>query len=362
MPVLLPMSLEGSFDYVAADGLDVSPGQLVHVPLGSTKRVGVVLKAPVGNTKSGTRSKLKSIEGVLDLPPLSDATLSFIAFVSAYSLARPGLVLRMVLSSREALEGSPLESIVLAGDEGVSFRKTPARNAVLDLVEAGHEETMAGLAREAGVSPGVVGGLVKLGRLHVEQRSVDAPFPAFNPAQPPQLNTEQQEAATKLVNAVREAQYLPWLLDGVTGSGKTEVYFEAIAAALEDPTAQILVLLPEIGLTRQWLKRFEARFGVGPAEWHSDVGLAERRRVWRAALTGNARIVVGARSALFLPFTNLSLIIVDEEHDPSYKQEDGVAYHARDMAVVRAQRSGVPIVLASATPSLESHINADVGR
>ena len=151
------------------------------------------------------------------------------------------------------------------------------------------------------------------------------------------------------------------LLDGVTGSGKTETYFAAIAAALA-AGRQVLVLLPEIALGAQWLERFRGRFGALPAQWHSDIGEAERRNTWRAVAAGRGQVVVGARSALFLPFPELGLIVVDEEHDPSYKQEDGVCYQARDMAVLRASLAGIPVILASATPSLETVVNVARGR
>ena len=151
------------------------------------------------------------------------------------------------------------------------------------------------------------------------------------------------------------------VLDGVTGSGKTETYFAALAAALAKGR-QALVLLPEIALGAQWLERFRERFGALPAQWHSDISEAERRDTWRAVAAGRARVVVGARSALFLPFPELGLIVVDEEHDTSYKQEDGVIYQARDMAVLRASLAHIPIVLVSATPSLETVVNVARGR
>ena len=151
------------------------------------------------------------------------------------------------------------------------------------------------------------------------------------------------------------------LLDGVTGSGKTEVYFEVIAKALKTD-GQVLVLLPEITLTGAWLNRFQARFGVKPAVWHSALTPKQRRDTWQAVLNGQARVVVGARSALFLPFQKLNLIIVDEEHDPSYKQEEGILYQARDMAIVRGKIAGVPVILASATPSVETVCNVQDGR
>ncbi len=183
--------------------------------------------------------------------------------------------------------------------------------------------------------------------------------PTYQPTLPT-LSPDQQVAAEQLVNALR-APGAPLVLDGVTGSGKTEVYFHAIAAAIA-AGQQVLVLVPEIVLTHQWLERFAATFGAEPAVWHSQQTPAAKARLWQGIARGDAPVVVGARSALFLPFQKLGLIIVDEEHDASYKQEDGVLYHARDMAVVRARFAKVPIILVSATPSLETLENIREGK
>jgi primosomal protein N' (replication factor Y) len=179
----------------------------------------------------------------------------------------------------------------------------------------------------------------------------------------PALTPAQSDAASALAARVAAGGASVTLLDGVTGSGKTEVYLEAAAAALaRDAGAQVLVLLPEIALTYPFLKRLAARFSAEPAAWHSEMSAAARRRVWRRVADGNARLVVGARSALFLPFARLALIIVDEEHETAYKQEDGVIYQGRDMAVARGAIGQIPVILASATPSLETVVNVDQGR
>ena len=196
--------------------------------------------------------------------------------------------------------------------------------------------------------------------------AVELPPEPVAPAPDPEfgrrpLEPDQEAAAESLVGAVRARTFGVFLLEGVTGSGKTEVYFEAVAEALRTGR-QSLILMPEIALTAQFLDRFAARFGVRPAEWHSGITPRQRERLWGAAASGEARVVVGARSALFLPFADLGLIVVDEEHEGAYKQEDGVVYHARDMAVVRARFERAPIVLASATPSLETRVNAEQGR
>ncbi len=168
-------------------------------------------------------------------------------------------------------------------------------------------------------------------------------------------------AGDALVAAVALGGYSATLRKGVTGSGKTEVYLEAVAECLR-AGRQALVLLPEIALTAEFLTRVEARFGARPAEWHSGVTQTERRRVWRMVGPGGAAVAVGARSALFLPYQRLGLVVVDEEHDTSYKQEEGVLYNARDMAVLRASIVGCPVVLASATPSLETWANVEAGK
>ncbi|WP_037398062.1 primosomal protein N', partial [Sinorhizobium fredii] len=226
----------------------------------------------------------------------------------------------------------------------------------------GFSWTRSGLAHAAGVSSGVIDGLAAQGVFETvfmpPPPVVAVPDPDFAA---PRLEGPQKEAAADLLAAVEERQFSVSLIDGVTGSGKTEVYFEAVAATLR-AGKQVLILLPEIALTASFLERFLDRFGAKPAEWHSDLAPRMREKVWRQVTTGQVRVVAGARSSLFLPFEELGLIIVDEEHDPAYKQEDRVFYNARDMAVVRGRISHFPVVLVSATPSVESRVNGEVGR
>ena len=240
---------------------------------------------------------------------------------------------------------------------------TEARARVLAAL-AGAEAPVAkaALAERARCSTGVIDGLVEDGALAAvalppERIAADLD-PDFRPTV---LNDDQKPAAADLVARVAARAFSATLLEGVTGSGKTEVYFEAVAEALRQGR-QALVLLPEIALTAQFLDRFAARFGARPAEWHSGLSERQRERIWGAVASGEARVVAGARSALFLPFADLGLIVVDEEHEGAYKQEDGVVYNARDMAVVRARLEKAPVVLASATPALETRVNAETGR
>ena len=239
-------------------------------------------------------------------------------------------------------------------------RLTPQRAAAIDALH-GEQATIRELAEIAGVSEGVLRGMVGAGLLEPVMVDVDRPYPRARPDHAaPDLTDDQRAAAALFVAAVAQGGFAPFLLDGVTGSGKTEVYFEGIAAALRQGR-QVLTLLPEIALTQNFLRRFEARFGVAPVLWHSSLKASERRRAWRAIVSGEAQVVVGARSALFLPYRNLGLIVVDEAHETSFKQDDGVRYNARDVAVIRARFEGVPVILASATPALESMHLADTG-
>ena len=283
----------------------------------------------------------------------------FVDWVSAYTLSTPGAVLRMTMRSPEALEPPRPITVYRLGTPPEDMRQTPARTRVMEVLRDGPALPASDLAREAGVSTGVIRGMADIGALLREDVPPPPPFARPDPDTPgPDLSGDQAAAAATLTRKVADGAFSVTLIDGVTGSGKTEVYFEAVAAALK-ADKQVLVLVPEIALTPQWLQRFMERFGTAPAVWHSDLGQMRRRVTWRAVATGNARVVVGARSALFLPFSELGLIIVDEEHEPAFKQEDGVAYHGRDMAVVRARISDAPVILASATPSLETRINVE---
>jgi primosomal protein N' (replication factor Y) (superfamily II helicase) len=354
--VLLPLPLTGPYDYRVAG--DLPRGTLVIAPLGPREALGVVWGDGEGVVADAKLKEAVPLEG---LPRLPETLCDFIDWVARYTLSLPGMILAMALRSRSACEP---ENARIAYARGVQTpkRMTPARARVLEIASDGLARSVGALAEEADVTPAVVRGLIAADAL------CETELPEFAPLGIPDpdyanttLNLEQEAAARTLTVAVASARFSASLLDGVTGSGKTETYFEAIAEALRRDK-QTLVLLPEIALSVQFLDRFAERFGVRPAEWHSDLSQRERRRVYRAVMKGEARVVVGARSALFLPFSELGLIVVDEEHEQAYKQEDGVLYHARDMAVVRARLEQCAIVLASATPSLETYVNATAGR
>ncbi|MGP4693616.1 primosomal protein N' [Agrobacterium cavarae] len=359
VPVLVPMPAPGPYSYGVPDDMVVEPGSIVQVPLGPRQVIGVVWDKNDGPPVDP--KKLRPITKTFDCPPLREEMRRFIDWVSSYTLSPPGLVAKMALRAPAAFDPEPMvEGLRLT--EARPERLTPARERVIELAGEGHGWTRSGLAHAAGVSTSVVEGLAKQGVFETvflpAPPVVAEPDPEYSPAR---LEGPQRQAASEILEDVRKGGFAVSLIDGVTGSGKTEVYFEAVAETLRQGK-QVLILLPEIALTAAFLDRFQDRFGSRPAEWHSDVSPRMRERVWRQAVTGEVRVVAGARSALFLPFDNLGLIIVDEEHDPAYKQEDRVFYNARDMAVVRARIGDFPIVLVSATPSVESQVNGNSGR
>ncbi|MEZ2333462.1 primosomal protein N' [Mesorhizobium sp. RCC_202] len=357
-PVLVPMPAERPYTYAVPPGMRVVPGSIVRVPLGPRQVAGIVWDGAVETVDA---RKLRPIEQVFDCPPIDRSMRRFVDWIAQYTLSAPGMVARMLLRAPEAFDPEPwIEGLqrTLAEPD----RLTDARRRVLETAEGGLAWTRSGLAHAAGVSSTVIDGLRAQG---VFETVTIPPRPVVAAPDPthalPELMPDQEEAAEKLRSAIAGDAFNVTLLDGVTGSGKTEVYFEAVAAAL-DKGKQVLILLPEIALTHAFLERFQDRFGAKPAEWHSDLPPRMRERVWRQVAEGGVRVVAGARSALFLPFKELGLIVVDEEHDPAYKQEDRVFYNARDMAVVRGHIGGFPVVLASATPSVESRVNASQGR
>ena len=349
----------GVLDYRLPEGMTVEYGSVVVAPLGPRQIIGIVWepeRLPAGDV---AEAKLRPLITVLPVPPLAAPLRRLIEWTADYYCAPLQSVARMALSSNAALRGGGTATEYrLSGIE--PERLTPQRAAAMELLQ-GEQATIRELATIAGVSEGVLRGMASAGLLEPVTVDLDRPYPRARPDfAVPGLSADQQAAADKLVAAVNSGGFAPFLLDGVTGSGKTECYFEAIAAAIAEGK-QVLVLLPEIALTENFLRRFEHRFGVPPVLWHSSVKASERRRAWRAIASGEAQVVVGARSALFLPFARMGLIVVDEAHEVSFKQDEGVRYNARDVAVIRARFEGVPVVLASATPALESMQLAEAG-
>ena len=355
--VLIPLPLPEGFDYAEPGGMGLARGDMVAVPLGPRMTRGVVLSLADG---AGLNRSLKSVAGRLEDPPLPPHTLDFVLWAARYAVDVPGAPLAMAL---RGLNGPrPKARRRLVAVEGSISPSTEARRRALAAAAA--PIARGDLRDVAGVSDAVIKALLDQGALKVVEEPAEEVFSEPNLDRPgAPLNASQAAAAATLSTLVAERCFAVALLDGVTGSGKTEVYMEAAAEALaQDPEAQVLVLLPEIALTQAVIQRFTERFGAPPVEWHSGVSPVRRRAAWEAVATGRARIVVGARSALFLPFRRIALIVVDEEHDASYKQEEGFIYQARDFAVARAKIENCAAILASATPSLESIYNAEAGR
>ena len=331
------------------------------MPLGARGETTGVVWAENANPDPRLHNRMKDVAGKLDVPPLKAELRQFVDWVAGYTLAARGMVLRMALRMGEHLgPGRERVGVRLAGPP--PQRMTPARARALQLFADGLMRSKGEAAQEAGVSAGVIDGLIDEGTL---ETVVLPPEPVAQPPDPdfakPDFVLTQLAAADALRTTVDQGGYTVTLLDGVTGSGKTEVYFEGVAENIRRKR-QSLILMPEIALTAQFLDRFAERFGTRPAEWHSQLSPRTRARTWAAVAANEVQVVVGARSALFLPYADLGLIVVDEEHDPAYKQEDGAHYHARDMAVVRGAIAKIPVVLASATPSVESEVNARRGR
>jgi primosomal protein N' (replication factor Y) len=354
--VLLPLVFRKAFDYRLPEGVEARPGDYVQAPFGNKSVWGVVWGEAQGNIDE---KKIKTLSGIsAHIPPMSEAMRKFIDWVAWYTLAPAGQVLKMALSAPEALEAVASCRLQVAGTDNI--KRTPARARILAYLADGEARTAKEIATHAKVSPNVIREFIKAGGLTETLQPATCNLQPFScDPQPATCNLSPiQSAAAASLRGKLGTEFSVTVLDGVTGSGKTEVYFDTIAETLRK-NRQALVMLPEIALSVQWLARFEKRFGFAPDVWHSSVSPARRRKTWRGIADGTVHVVVGARSALFLPFLRLGLIVADEEHDASYKQEEGVIYQARDMAVARARHENIPALLVSATPSLETEFNIE---
>ncbi len=354
----MPIPTDGAYSYGVPDGLELSPGDYVKVPLGNRELAAVVWDKQ-DNTVDP--KKIRDVILKFDCPPMKQEMRKFIEWVAGYTVSHPGMVLKMFLRVPTALEPeAPMKGLMFTDKQ--PERLTPARRQVMEFSEQGLSWTKSGLAHAAGVTASVVDGLAKQGVMKTIELPPQPLFPKPDSTYgTTKLTPDQQEKADALREIVGQKKSGTTLLEGITGSGKTEVYFEALAECFSQGK-QALVLLPEIALTSSFLERFEKRFGARPAEWHSELAPRAREKTWRQVITGELQIVAGARSSLFLPFKDLGLIIIDEEHDLAYKQEDRVFYNARDMAVVRGQIENFPVILCSATPAIETRVNAQLDR
>lgn len=359
MCVLVPFPVDKAYDYIIPSDMQVRAGDYVSVPLGGRNVVGVVWGEAEGTV---SRKKLKAIVWKFDTPPMPESQRKFIDWVAKYTLAPKGSVLKMSLSAPSALEDPKPITAYKIKNQNQTKGLSEKQQKVIQVLSDGLARRASEIAEQAGCTAGVVTTLTKKGVLESVEIFSSAPCRKPNTSQAgPTLASDQRQAADHICEHIREGRYHASLLDGVTGAGKTEVYFEGVAEALK-ADKQVLVLLPEIALSNAFIDRFKSRFGCAPALWHSHLTPAQRRKTWRGVANGETKVVFGARSALFLPFPDLGYIVIDEEHDPAYKQEDNVIYHARDMAIVRANIEQIPITLVSATPSLETIHNAWNGR
>ena len=359
--VLLPLPFDEVFDYSSDDTLDI--GQMVVVPFGREELVGVIWK--IGKSANIDIKKIKKIISIVDLPHLSVPLMTFIKKTAEYNMAKTGLVLKMVLgqkSNQMPKQKVNLYGLQIKNENLQGIRITEARKAIFKYLENQKEAEKEEIIEATGVSENILNAMIKNGFLYKKEVLIneEAKEQIINLSKQVTLTDEQQYAADILVRKVDNG-FSATLLDGVTGSGKTEVYFEAVSETLAKGK-QVLVLVPEISLTSQWLKRFENRFGVTPFIWHSEISLKEKAKTWKAIALGKAKVIVGARSALFLPYSNLGIIVVDESHDHSFKQESLVTYQGRDMAILKAHLEKIPVILSTATPDLETVVNVEEGK
>lgn len=348
--VAVPLAVPELLDYTCSSDENIPLGSFVSVQVGNKHVSAIVFDKP----QKSAFNKLKEAK-LLNIPPLPSETLAFYKWAYKYTLGLPGDVVRASFVKGDIPENpAPLQQLVWHGE--LPEKLTLTRSKVIESLK--HKNTwptISNLARTSDVSDAVVRTLVKQQILHWE--TVAEKTPEIK-GTPPTLRPEQQTAAHHVSAAIESNTFKPFVLDGVMGSGKTEVYFDSVARILEKDTySQVLVLVPEISLTPQLLKRFEKRFGFEPTAWHANISEKSRNRAWWQVYEGRSRVVVGARSALFLPYKKLGLVIVDEEHDSSYKQEEVFRYHGRDMAVSLAHHWKAPVVLCSATPSSETYQN-----
>ena len=372
--VLVSGPFNEPFDYsVESKKNGVCVGQVVLVPFGKRKNVGIIVGE---GTRTIPKEKLKRIEEIYEINPIPQPSIELINFLANWYCAYKGLVLKMVLSPVEAITSTEYKKVYkskfLDNDEIEEINKhkiTSKRKLILDfLFKSKQAVFQEDLIDNTGVSKSILKDMTKknliVEELVKKQAYSNLKVPNYNKIKfeiKKLLSSEQKNAVEKINVSIKKKKPDCFLLDGVPGSGKTETYFQTVKTCL-DEGKQILILLPEISLTPDWEKRFHQSFSFAPLVWHSGITKTKKKQIWLSALNSSAGVIVGARSALMLPILNLGLIIVDEEHDPAFKQEEGVRYNARDMAIYKAIRSSVPIVLASATPSLETYHNMKIGK
>lgn len=358
--VLIPNVINTGYDYRLTAPADV--GWFVRCTVMNRQYIGVIVGPGDSNLSP---SKIKPIIEVCNFGRMSNADIKWIYKMSEWTLMSPGAVLRLIINVPDAFNLPAVEQLY-AYNFDADCKMTDARQKVADAFQSNDNDAMSvnDIQTIARVGHSVVKTMIKNGILipiETREKHNDLYNYKYTDTGTVKLNTEQQNAADTIATAINKNEFAVYLLDGITGSGKTQVYFDSALRAY-NMGKSVLLMMPEIALTAQFMSRFEQRFGAPPVVWHSNLTAARRRDIWRGVANGSIKIVVGTRSALFLPWQNLGLIVVDEEHDTSYKQEDMGNYHARDMAVLRAKISNFPVVLASATPSFETLYNVARGK
>lgn len=358
--VLLPNVINNGYDYRLTESADI--GDYVRVTVMMRQYVGVIVGVGDSNLE---KSKIKPIIEKCKIPPMSRTDIDWIYKMSSWTLMAPGAVLRLVINVPDAFDAPKYEQLYTFNFAHES-KITENQQRVMDAFQSNDNDAMSAndIMNIAHVSNAVIKTMIRNNVLvasDVRDKNEKDFVYEYHDAGNITLNAEQRDAATELANALGKNEFSVYLLDGITGSGKTQVYFDAALRAY-NAGKSVLLMMPEIALTAQFMDRFSQRFGNPPVVWHSNLTAARRRNIWRGVARGDIRMVVGTRSALFLPWQNLGLIVVDEEHDTSYKQEDMGNYHARDMAILRAKIAGFPIVLASATPAIETLHNVALGK
>ena len=372
--VLLIGPFNDTFDYLIEENInEISPGQIVLAPFRQRKVVGIIVSE---GSKTVSKSKLKTVIDIYELDPIPLPTIDLISFLANWNCVYKGLVLKMVLSPLEAIISPQYNKVYKYNlEDGLSIdsidnkKLRSKRKLVLDaLVNSDKEVYETFLIQDIGVSKTILKDMVNKNLIVEKLIKIKPDFSKnfiksndIKKENDKPLNEHQKNAVDKINKSIKKNETDCFLLDGVPGSGKTETYFETVQTCL-DERKQVLILLPEIALTPDWQKRFYNKFNFNPLVWHSDISKKKRKEIWLSALSGTAGVIVGARSALMIPISKLGLIVVDEEHEPAFKQEENVRYNARDMAVYRANRSSASIVLASATPSLETFYNMRMGK
>jgi primosomal protein N' (replication factor Y) len=372
--VLLIGPFNDTFDYLIEENInEISPGQIVLAPFRQRKVVGIIVSE---GSKTVSKSKLKNVIDIYELDPIPLPTIDLISFLANWNCVYKGLVLKMVLSPLEAIISPQYNKVYKYNlEDGLSIdsidnkKLRSKRKLVLDaLVNSDKEVYETSLIQDIGVSKTILKDMVNKNLIVEKLIKIKPDFSKnfiksndIKKENDKPLNEHQKNAVDKINKSIKKNEADCFLLDGVPGSGKTETYFETVQTCL-DERKQVLILLPEIALTPDWQKRFYNKFNFNPLVWHSDISKKKRKEIWLSALSGTAGVIVGARSALMIPISKLGLIVVDEEHEPAFKQEENVRYNARDMAVYRAKRSSATIVLASATPSLETFYNMRMGK